>query len=110
MLNVFLRCNKEESDTDPWVALSLIMGGLNISDATTKTTTRKKLISLLSRNIPQTASGRGKTEIMETYPSGKQYLASPETKERRKYLRKFARAEIRRGQSANDWQGYHISN
>ena len=57
----------------------------------TTSATREKLILLLSRNIAQTISGKGKNAITKTYPAGKQYAASRETEEGRKHLYTFAR-------------------
>ena len=57
------------------------MGSLDISDEMAKSSSRAKVILLLSRNIAQTMSGEVKDEIRKTYQSGGQYLAFPETKE-----------------------------
>ena len=52
--------------------------------------TQNKLILLLSRNISHTAGEKGDV-VSKRYPSGKQYVAFPETKEGQKDLDKFAR-------------------
>ena len=54
--------------------LSNITGALNIPDEVAKSTTRKKIILLATRNISQTVSDKGTDAIRGTYPSGKQYL------------------------------------
>ena len=58
--NGFLESNREESGTNPWLALSRIMGPLGISDEMDKTTTRSKIILLLSRNVLHKARGKWK--------------------------------------------------
>ena len=57
----------------------------------TRTTTHNKLIMLLAMNIPQTTIGKNKNVIRKSYIADKQYLASPETSEGRKYLQSFTR-------------------
>ena len=105
MTNGLLGSNKEASYTNPRLALSRIMGGLRISDETAATTTHRKLIPLSARNIPQTASAMNKNAIRKTYPSKKQYLASPGTKEGRMYFGHIRAAATRRGQLWNNWKG-----
>ena len=80
--------NTEEGapGTNPWLDLSHIMGRLCISDEMAKTSTRNMSISLLAKNIPQTASEKNKNAKRKTYPSSKQYLAPPETKEGPEYV------------------------
>ena len=72
------------------------MGPLSISDEMAKTITHNKIILLLSRNISQTVSGDGADVIRKTYPSGKQYMAFPETKDGRGDLDTFARRRAAR--------------
>ena len=78
-LNGFPESNSDGSGTNPRLALSHIMGPLNISDEMAQTTAHRKLL-LLSINICHTVSVKVKEDIMKTYPSGKQYLAFPETR------------------------------
>ena len=61
----FPESNREESDTNPWLALPRIMGGVNCSGAMAKTTTQNKLISL-SGNISQAASEKNTNAIRKT--------------------------------------------
>ena len=67
------------------------MGPFGIFEEMAKSTTQTKLILTISRNTPQTLSGKVKDEIRKTYPSDREYFAFPETKEGRKDLRAFAR-------------------
>ena len=90
-LNGFLVSNIEELETDPRLALSHIMGPLNVYDEMDKSADREKLILRLSRNISRTMDEKIKGEIMKTYPADNQYLAFPETKECREGLGAFAR-------------------
>ena len=87
-------------DTNPWLALSHIMGGLGIPDGSTKTTTRDKLILLSSKNISNSASATNKNSIMKTYPSSNRYVAFPGTKEGRKYMDAF----IRKRSGVGSWR------
>ena len=73
-------------EKNPWLALSRIMGPLNISDEMAKTTTQNKSTLLMSGNIPQTASGKAGGAIRKTYPSG-----IPEAKEGQRDLDAFTR-------------------
>ena len=61
-LGGFLESNIEESGGHPWLALSRIMGMLNISGEIEKAKTPNKLI-LFSRNIRQRAGGNVKDAI-----------------------------------------------
>ena len=63
---VFLESNRGKSDTNKWLALSHIMGGLDISGEMAQTTTQNKPITLSSNNISQTTSDRAKNAIRET--------------------------------------------
>ena len=44
--------NRDDLDLNSWLALAHIIGGLNITDEMTNSTTRAKLLRLLARNIP----------------------------------------------------------
>ena len=77
--------------TNPWLALAHITGPLNIPGGMAKSATRKKLILLLRRDICQAISEKDKNVIRKTYPSDKQYLTSPETKESRNHPDTFIR-------------------
>ena len=86
-----LEGDREELGGNPRLALSHILDPLNIPAEVAKTTTWQKLILLLARNITQTIGDKDKNVLRKTYPSGKQYLALPETKEGRVYSIKFTR-------------------
>ena len=58
-LNGFLESNREVLDINTWMALSRIMGGVNIPDDMAQTTTQTKLVILLAGNIPKATSGGG---------------------------------------------------
>ena len=72
---VVLESNREGLGITHRLSLSHIMGGLDISDGTSITTTRNKSIVLLSMNISQATSAPTRNFIRKSYPSDKQYLA-----------------------------------
>lgn len=78
-------------DTNKWLALSHITGGLNIADEMAKTTTQTKLIMVYARSVPQTIRGENRDVISKSYPDDQQFLAYPETQKCQKYLNTFAR-------------------
>ena len=78
--------NREEMGINKWLALPNITGGLDISDATAKTTTRTKAIMLLAKNISRTTSGEKKDVIRKSYPGDKRYRPFPETHKGHRYL------------------------
>ena len=103
--NGLLDINIAELQANPRLALSRIMGPLNIADKMAKTATRNKLILLLSRNISQTVGAKGGDVIRQTYPSVKQYMVFPETKEGQEDLNTFTR----RMDGLGSWEMVKIS-
>ena len=89
-----------ELGANPWPALSHIMDPLNIPDEMAQSKTQEKLILLLSLDISQTVSEKGKDEIRKTYPSGRKYLAFRETKEGRLDSNTFVLSRA----VANSWE------
>ena len=67
----FLESNREEAETNPWLALSHITGPLNIPDDMAKTTTRKKSIALLARGAHRTIDEKNINVLRKTNPAGK---------------------------------------
>ena len=86
-----LDSNRAESGTNHRLDLSHITDPVNILDEVAKTTNRKKLILLLARDIAHAIGDKDGNVLMGKYPLGKQYLASPETKEGRGYMKPFER-------------------